>query len=146
MGQTFNANVTDSQGEVRFEGEIVYTDSNATTPAPLNATSPVGTITSGTLPTVTLTSTTGAQVSTARDVNIYIPLTGDATNNAATGAVALSPDNTTYTTVETFSLAAAVNNTGAIVLAANVRVPAGWYIKITTSHMAIGATGVCYYA
>ena len=47
MGQTYNANVTDSQGEVRFEGEIVYTDSNATTPAPLNATSPVGTITAG---------------------------------------------------------------------------------------------------
>lgn len=146
MGQTYNTNILDESGQIRIEGQTQFTDSSPTSPAALNATSPVGTITSGSLPTVTLSTGTGAQVSTVRDVNIYVPLTGDATNNVATGAVALSPDNVTYSTVETFSLAAAVNNTGAIVLAANVRVPAGWYIKITTSHMAIGAAGVCSYA
>lgn len=146
MGQTYNANIEDTTGAIRIEGEVAFTDSNATSPAPLNATSPVGTITSGSLPTVTLTSTTGAQVSTARDVTLYVPLTGDATLNAATCAIALSPDNTTYTTVGTVSLASAVNNTGAIELVESVRVPAGWYVKLTTSHMTIGAAGVCSYA
>ena len=147
MGQTYNIDILTSDGsQVVRQGELNYTDSNPLTPAALNATSPVGTIVSGALPTVTLTSTTGAQVSTARDVTLYVPLTGDATNNAATCAIALSPDNTTYTTVGTVSLAAAVNNTGAVVLVESVRVPAGWYVKLTTSHMAIGATGVCSYA
>ena len=140
MGQTFNANIDDSTGLVRVEGSVAFTDSNATSPAALNATSPVGTITSGALPTVSLSSGTGAQVSTSRDVNAYIALTADATNNAATAAIALSPDNTTYSTLATISLAAAVNNTGEIVQMATVRVPAGWYLKVTVSHMAITST------
>ena len=140
MGQTFNANIDDSTGLIRVEGSVAFTDSNATSPAALNATSPVGTITSGALPTVSLSSGTGAQVSTSRDVNAYIALTADATNNAATAAIALSPDNTTYSTLATISLAAAVNNTGAIVQMATVRVPAGWYLKVTVSHYAITST------
>ena len=147
MGQTYNVKIENQDGTIITRGgELVYTDSNATTPAALNATSPVGTITSGALPTVTLTSTTGAQVSTARDVNLYVPLTADATNNAATCKIELSADNMTYTELATVSLAAAVNNTGAIVLLETVRVPAAWYVKLTTSHMTIGAAGVCPYA
>ena len=146
MGSTYNTNILDESGAIRIEGQTQFTDSSPTSPAPLNATSPVGTIVSGALPTVTLTSTTGAQVSTARDVNLYVPLTADATNAIASCAIALSPDNTTYTTVGTVSLAAAVNNTGAVVLVETVRVPAGWYVKLTTSHMTIGSAGVCSYA
>lgn len=146
MAQTYNANIDDTTGGVRLEGTVVFTDANPLIPAPLNSVSPVGTITSGSLPTVTLSSGTGAQVSTARDVNLYVPLTTDATNNAATCAVALSPDNSTYTTVETVSLAAALNTQGAVVFPCNVRVPAGWYIKLTAAHMAIGSAGVCSYA
>jgi hypothetical protein len=106
----------------------------------LSATSPVGTITSGALPTASLSSGTGAQLSTTRDVTAYLALTGDATNNAATAAIALSPDNATYSTLATLSLAAAVNNTGAIGQMATVRVPAGWYLKVTVSRMAITST------
>jgi hypothetical protein len=146
MARTYGSNILDETGQIRIEGFTQFTDADPTTPAPLNATSPVGTITSGALPTVTLASTTGAQVSTARDVNLYVPLTGDATNNAATCAIALSADNSTYTTVGTVSLAAAVNNTGAVVLVETVRVPAGWYVKLTTSHMTIGSAGACSYA
>jgi hypothetical protein len=147
MGQTFNVRILNPDGTYASRvGEIVYTDSSATTPAALNATSPVGTITSGALPTVTLTSTTGAQVSTARDVNLYALLTADATNNIASCKIELSADNVTYTELSTVSLAAAVNNTGAVAQLATVRVPAGWYVKLTTSHMTIGAAGVCSYA
>jgi hypothetical protein len=147
MGQTYNVDLLNADGTlVSKVGELTYTDSNATTPAALNATSPVGTITAGALPTVTLSSATGAQVSTTRDVNVYVPLASDATNNAATCAVALSPDNTTYTTVATVSVAAAINNLGALTLMKSIRVPAGWYIKLTTSRMTIGAAGVCSYA
>lgn len=147
MGQTYNMDLRNSDGTIIARtGEIEFTASNATTPAALNATSPVGTITSGALPTVTLTSTTGAQVSTARDVNLYVPLTGDATANAATCKLELSADNVTYTELTTVSLASAVNNTGAIVQLVTVRVPAAWYVKLTTSHMTIGAAGVCSYA
>lgn len=147
MGQTYNVNLFNQDGTLETRtGRINYTDSAATTPAALNATSPVGTITSGALPTVTLTTATGAQVSTARDVNLYVPLTADATNNAATCAVALSADDTTYTTLTTVSVAAALNNLGALVQLVTVRVPAGWYVKLTTSRMTIGAAGVCSYA
>lgn len=147
MGQTYNTNMLTQDGTLtKLTGEITFVDSNATTPAALNATSPVGTITSGSLPTVTLTSTTGAQVSTTRDVNVYVPLTSDATNNAATCAIALSADNSTYTTLTTVSVAAAINNLGALVQLVTVRVPAGWYVKLTTSRMTIGAAGVCSYA
>jgi hypothetical protein len=33
-----------------------------------------------------------------------------------------------------------VNNTGAIVLDAAVRVPAGWYLRMTVVHAALGVT------
>lgn len=147
MPVTYNGNLVNADGTlVVRSGELVFTDATPSVPAALNATSPVGTITSGSLPTVTLTSTTGAQVSTTRDVNLYVPLTSDATNNAATCAIALSADNSTYTTLTTVSVAAAVNNLGALVQLVTVRVPAGWYVKLTTSRMTIGAAGVCSYA
>jgi hypothetical protein len=145
MGQSFNADILDGTGEVRLNGQVQYTGTNAASPAALNATSPVGTITSGNLPQVgtTWSSGTAQQASTARDVELYLQVTGDATNNIASCAVALSPDNTTFTTVGTISLAAAVNNTGAIAVLSTVRVPAGWYLKLTFSHAAVSQS---YYA
>jgi hypothetical protein len=124
--------------EVKDSGVLSYTGSSALTPATRNQVSPVGTITSGALPTVSPSSGTALQVSTARDADLYAVVTADASNNVATCAVALSPDNTTFSTIYTLSLAAAVNNTGAIALVAHARVPAGWYVKLTVVHMTIG--------
>jgi hypothetical protein len=126
--------------EIEQQFSLTPKDATAAALAPLSATSPVGSITSGALPTASLSSGTGAQLSTTRDVTAYLALTADATNNAATAAIALSPDNSTYSTLATLSLAAAVNNTGAIVQMATVRVPAGWYLKVTVSRMAITST------
>ena len=106
----------------------------------LSQLSPKFSITSGALPTVTLSSGTGAQVSTTRDAETVTPFTGDGTNNAATCAIALSPDNVTYSTLDTLSIAAGLNVLGALALSANVRVPAGWYLKLTAAHGTIGTT------
>lgn len=97
-------------------------------------------ITSGALPTATLSSATGAQLSTARDVDSATPITYDGTLNVGSVAVALSPDNSTYSTLYTESLAAAVNNVGAIVLPVNLHVPKSWYVKLTVVHASIGTT------
>jgi hypothetical protein len=95
---------------------------------------------SGALPTATLASGTGGQLSTARDVDSVTPFTGDATNNAATCKIELSPDNVTYTTLNTVSIAAALNLTGALDQNINVAVPAGWYVKLTAVHGTLGTT------
>jgi hypothetical protein len=124
------------------EQRIVHpTGATGAQPVVRNQVSPVGTITSGTLPN------TGAWVSgtakvnpVSRDINVYVELVGAATNTIASCTIALSPDNSTYTTVGTPSLAAAVNNTGAITLLCNVRVPSGWYIKLTFSNFTVAAS------
>ena len=132
---TFNVTERDPENQRVLASRVLsFDDAAQLQPAALNQVSPKGTITSGALPTVQLVSGAGAQVSTARDVDTYTVWTGDATNNVASCAVAISPDNTTYTTIYTLSLAAAVNNTGAIALLAFARVPAGWYLKLTSVH------------
>lgn len=123
---------------------LSFDDSAAAQPAALNQVSPKGTVTSGALPTVQLVSGTGAQVSTARDVDTYTLWTGDATNNAASATVAVSPDNVTYSTLYAASLAAAVNNTGAVAIPLYARVPAGWYLKVTSVHGAALPTTTYY--
>ncbi len=97
-------------------------------------------ITAGALPTVTLSSTTAAQVSATRNVTAALLITFDATNNVASVKVELSPDNSTFTSLGTASIAAAVNNTGAIASLITVPVPAGWWIKVTVTHAAITST------
>lgn len=126
--------------EVKDAGILNLTGAAPLTPARLNQVSPVGTITSGALPTQQLVSTTAAQISLVRDVDTYTPVTFDATNNVASVAVALSPDGTTFSTVATPSLAAAVNTIGAIAILISLRVPAGWYVKMTTTHATLGVT------
>jgi hypothetical protein len=121
---TVAASFLDDNGVDRLDGTI-------TTRNPL---------VSGALPTVSLSSTTAAQVSTTRNVTAVVAITNDATNNAATCKVELSPDNSTFSTLLTVSYAAAVNNTGAIVYPLTIPVPAGWWVKLTVTHAAITST------
>jgi len=69
---------------------------------------------------------------------MYGVFTGDATNNVSTCTIALSPDNTTYSNVQVISLAAAVNNTGAIAVPITLVLPQGWYMKFTSVHGTVG--------
>jgi len=140
MGQSFNADFVDGSGETRLAGQLSYTGSNAASPPSLNQVSPVGTITSGSLSHITLVSGTEQQVVTTRDCDTYTLFTTDATNNAATCTVALSADDTTFTTLFAISIAAAVNNTGAVTIPVTVRVPAGWWLKMTFAHGTLSNT------
>lgn len=106
----------------------------------LSQVSPLFSVTSGALTTQQLVSTTGAQVSTSQDVETYTPFTTDGTNNIASCTVALSSDNVTYSTIFVPQASAAVNFVGAVVIPITVRVPAGWYIKMTSVHGTIGVT------
>lgn len=106
----------------------------------LNQLSPLFSTTSGALSTVQLVSGTGAQVSTGRDVETYTPFTTDASNNLASCTVALSADDTTYSTLFVVTQAAALNNLGLLILPITVRVPAGWFLKMTAVHGTIGAS------
>src|SRR3954469_24908078 len=108
-GNTYPARLQTLDGIVRESGSLIFNDSTNQPAAPAPP------ISSGTLPN------TGAWVSgtakvnpVSRAVSVTVEVVGDATNNAATCVIALSPDNSTFTTLATVSLAAAVNNTGAI--------------------------------
>jgi hypothetical protein len=107
----------------------------------LNQVSPLLTVTSGALSTQQLVSTTGAQISTTRDVETVTPVTfnpGAATT--ATCLVQLSPDNVTYSTLGTETEPVGVAFDGTIHLI-KVRVPAGWYLKLTVNAQAtLGVT------
>jgi hypothetical protein len=99
----------------------------------MNQVSPVGTVTSGALSTQQLVSGTGAQVSTTRDVETHT--TCATTSAAGTITVQLSPDNVTYSTLVILTPA-----TSLVTVDAVVRVPAGWFIKLTSSNATIGIT------
>lgn len=129
-GATYPARIIHSDGTVVSDGSIVY-DSSANQPQP--GQNPV---TSGALATTTAwVSGTAKTLSATQQVTLYETLTGDGTNNAATCTVALSPDGTTFSTVFAVSLAAAVNNTGAITVPVTLVVPAAWQVKLTLAHM-----------
>ena len=121
---TLAATFIDENNIERFQGTI--TTSNP--------------ISSGSLPTVSLSSGTAAQIAAGRNATAALAITNDGTNNEATCKIELSPDNSTFSTLATISYAAAVNNTGAIVYLQTVPVPAGWYIKVTVAHAAITST------
>jgi hypothetical protein len=121
------------QTETKDSGVLSFTGSAPTIPATLNQVSPKGTVTSGALPTQQLVTATGAQVSTSRDVETHTPCT--LTNAAGTITVALSSDNVTYSTLAVVTPAVNASITDVV-----VRVPAGWYIKLTTSQATLGLT------
>lgn len=88
---------------------------------------------SGSLATQAFSSTVGASVSATRDVSLNVAVTN--TSIAGTCAIALSPDNSTYSTVQT--LTSGVN---ASVLSTLIYVPAGWFVKMTFTNATVVAT------
>jgi hypothetical protein len=94
-------------------------------------------ITSGALSTVTLSSGTGAQVDTTCDR--YIAILGTAVLATDTIAIALSADNTTYTTLGTLTPGVASTDIYTIM------VPAGWYCRVTASGSASIVANSVYY-
>lgn len=106
----------------------------------LNQVSPAFTIVSGALPTIALVSGAGAQVNTGRDAETVTPVTFNPTAGAAaTCAVALSPDNVTYSALGTETEPPGITFDGTIHLI-RVRVPAGWYVRLTAVNATIGTT------
>lgn len=134
-GSAYPIYITNANGQEVEGNSIQFTDST-NQPVPL-----ANPITSGTLPQLSAWSSgTAQQNPVARPITVVLQITGDATNNVATCAIALSPNNSDYTTVGTVSLAAAVNNTGAIAVVNNVQVPDGWWIKVTLVHTAVATS------
>jgi hypothetical protein len=138
----YAAHFTDDNGANRLDGTLSITDAAAaagTDFALLNQLTSALTVTSGALPQLAAAWVSGtAKVNpVARQIVIPLAITGDATNNVATCAVAISADDSTYTTVATVSIAAAVNNVGALTLLSSVTLPAGWFIKLTLSHTTV---------
>ena len=132
LGNIYTAQIENANGEVS-QGNLIQFDDSVNQPVPN-----VNPVTSGALATTTVSSGTGKQILAGQTVTLYGVWTADASNNVASCTVALSPDNTTYSNVQVLSLAAAVNNTGAIALPLVLVVPAGWYVKFTSVHGSVG--------
>lgn len=97
-------------------------------------------IASGALPTVTLVSGVGQQISATRGVDTYTAVTYNsliATN--ASCKLELSPDNVTYSTLGTVTKPVGVAFAGEIGVE-SVRVPAGWYLRLTVVQAVLGLT------
>ena len=134
-GNSFAAQIAQLDGTVERSGTLTFLDSAA---QPALSAPP---ITSGTLPNTGAWVSGAAKVNpVARAVTVAVEIVGAATNTIASCIVAISPDNVTFTTLATPSLAAAVNNTGAITLAVAVPLPQGWYIKLTFANATVAAS------
>jgi hypothetical protein len=134
-GNTYPSQILDSSGKVIWGGSIQFTDSTSQ-PSP---TAPP--ITSGTLPN------TGAWVSgtakvnpVSRAITVAVEIVTAGTNTVATCVVAISPDNSTFTTLGTPGASAAQNNTGATTSLVTVPLPQGWYIKLTFANCTVAAS------
>src|ERR1700693_4019408 len=119
---TYAANMENADGSVRLAGEIEFTGKAQPVP---NAPP----ITSGTLPN------TGAWVSgtakvnpVARQATVNVETVTGGTNAIAACVIAISPDNSTFTTLGTPGASAAINNPGAFTMLVPVTLPSGWYI------------------
>ena len=132
VGATYSADLIDANGYIQ-KGNVLTFLNSANQPQPA-----ANAQTSGALSTTTVSSGTGKQNPAANQVTMYGVFTGDATNNVSTCTIALSPDNTTYSNVQVISLAAAVNNTGAIAVPITLVLPQGWYMKFTSVHGTVG--------
>lgn len=135
QGSTYPVVILDANGNERDGNTLVFTDSTNQPQAGGNP------IVSGTLPN------TGAWVSgtakvnpVARQIVVVVEVVTDGTANAATCAIAISPNNSDYTTVATPGSSAAVNTVGAVTSATSVTLPEGWYIKLTLSHTTVAAS------
>ena len=92
-----------------------------------------GFATSGSLTQPTFVTGTAQILSTTRDLSAHIAVTNTAAGGTA--AIALSPDNSTFTTVQT--LTSTVNSS---VLSTMVLIPASWALKITFSNATVVVT------
>ena len=119
--------------EITEQRILRTTDTTALSLVTRNQVSPVGTTTSGALSTQQLVSTTGATLSTTRDVESHT--TCATTSAAGTITVQLSPDNSTYSTLVIVTPAVSLVTVDVV-----VRVPAGWFLKLTTSNATLGLT------
>lgn len=137
VGSSYPAIITDSNGN-ETQGNVVVFEDSVNQPIPNQ-----NPVTSGALSTTTVSSGTGKQIVAGQTVTVYGVWTADGTNNVATCTIALSPDNSTYSNIQVISLAAAVNNTGAVALPVDVTVPAGWYVKFTSVHGTVGTLTYC---
>lgn len=134
-GSSYPAEFADVSGKVEIAGTVNFTNSaNQPTPA-------APPITSGTLPN------TGAWVSgtakvnpVSRPVTVAVEVVMAGTNTIATCVIAISPDNSTFTTLGTPGASAAVNNTGAFTVLTDVPLPQGWYIKLTFANCTVAAS------
>jgi hypothetical protein len=134
MATTYAVDLLNVDGnEIEKQATISYTGASAVIPVTRNQVSPVGTVTSGALTTQQLVSGTGATISTTRDVETHTPCT--LTGVGGTITVALSPDNVTYSTLAVVTPAINASITDVV-----VRVPAGWFIKLTAASATLGVT------
>lgn len=135
QGESYPVEILDGNGIDRLTGVAVFTDA-ADQPVPI--TNP---ITSGALPALSAwVSGTAKQNTTGRPVTVCVEVVTDGTANAATCAIALSADGSTFTTVATPGADSAVNTVGSVTMLATVPLPTGWYVKITLSHAAAAAS------
>jgi len=92
-------------------------------------------IASGALPTTgAWSSGTAVSLDGNRDVTMAFDFVTDGTANAASCDIALSPDDSTFSTVASVGASVQVNTVGAVTLPATVQVPKGWYVQLTFSH------------
>ena len=100
-------------------------------------------IAAGALPTLAFSSGVAKQVEATRDAHLVVPVTYTPTAGAAaTCALALSPDNLTYSTLVTVTvpLGTALDS---FVDQVAVAVPAGWWVRLTVANATLG-TGTWY--
>lgn len=100
-------------------------------------------VTSGALSTVSLSSGTAAQVVANRNATLALALTFDASAADATAKIELSPNNSDFSTLATCKIPNATNPSNGEVWLVTVPVPAGWWVKVTVSHVTI--TSATYY-
>lgn len=125
-----------------FTGHVTVPQATAVLDAAaLNQLTSALTITSGTLPNLgTWSSGTAIQNPVTRQITVNVAFVTNGTANAATCAIAISPDNVTFTTIGTLTASAAVNTVGAVQLVSPVNLPAAWYIKLTFSQGTVAAS------
>lgn len=137
VGASYPADILNANGQVAEGNLVTFLDS---TNQPQQGLNPV---TSGALPALSAwVSGTAKANPVAYQVVVYVEVAFDGTNNAASCAIALSPDGSTFTTVGTPSVAAGVNNLGATKQLVPVTLPAGWSIKLTftATHCTVAAS------
>lgn len=130
------------QASPTFTGTVVVPAAAGVTSATkLNDLSSYLTIASGALPAFgAWSSGTAQQNPVARQIVVAVEVVTDGTANAATCALAVSPDNVTYTTIATPGASVAVNTVGAVTSLASVSLPSTWYLKLTFSHCTVAAS------